>query len=209
MSSLQKCPVCRGAVLKATELQPNLAASNCQVCGGVWIPGAAYWAWLDTPDGKGPHTTSSDVVDEAHDVLKAKLCPDCGKILRRFKVGRGLPLTIDRCAGCEGVWFDAREWDALRAAGLHTQVHLIVSPKWQAQVAEEERRQLHEERLLAKLGPQDLAEIKRIKSWIDAHPKRSELYALLLGGTEGNVVSYNPDDRPARNPPPAGNSQTL
>ncbi len=198
MTAFQKCPNCRGAVLRSSELQPNLCGSKCQVCSGTFIAGSAYWAWHD----KGVVGASDDIAGvpilEVHDVLKAKLCPGCGKILKRLKLGRGLSFTIDHCGGCEGIWFDANEWENLRAAGLHTQLHLVVSPKYQAQLAEVERRQLHEQRLLAKLGTEDLMEIKRIKAWIDGHPKRSELYAFLLGGTEGNVVSYNPSDRPAR-----------
>ena len=31
-----------------------------------------------------------------------------------------------------------------------------------------------------KLGPTDYAELKRLKSWLDTHPKRNELYAYLL-----------------------------
>jgi hypothetical protein len=32
-----------------------------------------------------------------------------------------------------------------------------------------------------KLGPEALAEVKRIKSWLDTHPKKAELYAFLVG----------------------------
>ncbi len=195
-----KCPACKTSTLQDLELDPGLWASTCSSCSGHWLPGRAYWSWLDNHNPATPSPTATPAPTEIHDTPKARLCPECGKILRRFPVGQNHSSIIDHCAGCEGFWLDANEWQSLRAAGLHTQLHLIVSPKWQAQIAEENRQLLHDQRLLAHLGPQDLAEIKRMKAWIDAHPKRSELYAYLLAGTEGNTTSYTPTDRPAHHP---------
>jgi hypothetical protein len=49
--------------------------------------------------------------------------------------------------------------------------------------------------LLAKLGAENLAEIRRIRAWLDTHAHRPELYGVLLDGARGIL--------PARPRPPA------
>jgi hypothetical protein len=52
-------------------------------------------------------------------------------------------------------------------------------------VARQERDAQRERLMAQKLGETDWAEIKRIRAWLDAHPKRSELYAALMHDVEG------------------------
>ena len=67
---------------------------------------------------------------------------------------------------------------------MHDNLHFIFSGAWQAEVMREAREVAREQLLLKNLGPEDLAELKRVRAWIDGHPKRSELYAALLDGIE-------------------------
>ena len=110
---------------------------------------------------------------------KAKLCPECGRFLTRAKVGHGVGFHLDRCGACGGTWFDANEWEVLRARNLHDDVHFIFSAAWQAHVARREREEAHERLMAEKLGDADWAEVKRIRAWLHGHPQRSQLYAAL------------------------------
>ena len=56
----------------------------------------------------------SDVTFEVKDVQGAKICPECGRILLKYKVGHGLDFFVDHCSGCGGIWLDKNEWNALK-----------------------------------------------------------------------------------------------
>ena len=177
-----KCPVCDRPGMEWQELEPNLRGLRCPTCGGHWIGAAQYWKWRDQhgaslPERTPEHTEAELPVSEN---AKAKLCPECQRLLRRFKVGHGTTFVVERCGNCAGVWLDHNEWEALRARNLHDDLHFIFSEAWQAAVAREQREQGREKLLAEKLGAADLKELKRIKAWLDAHPHRSELYAMLL-----------------------------
>lgn len=171
------CPVCKTITLARTSLEPHLPSYPCGQCGGQWIRGEHYFAWLDqqapiTPDHAAPTAG-------VRDTTRAKLCPECGRFLTRYQVGHGVAFAIDRCA-CGGVWLDANEWESLRAHNLHAALHQIFSAAWQADVHRQDQQRRTDHLMTEKLGATDYAELKRLKSWLDTHPKRNELYAYLL-----------------------------
>ena len=173
------CPVCKNIVLLPGQLEDNLPARGCSRCGGRWVAGASYWQWLEQR-GQAADASAPAAQAEVHESGAAKLCPECGRFLTRCKVGHGVDFHLDRCANCSGFWFDANEWEILKARALHDDVHFVFSAAWQAQLAQTQRQLAHEQMLLEKLGQADFEEIKRIKAWLDAHPRRTELYAHLL-----------------------------
>jgi Zn-finger nucleic acid-binding protein len=178
-----KCPVCKDVTLTPHDLEPGLSAFTCGGCHGDWVPQAKYFAWLDM-HGANPAPDQSVQTEAppqpAKDSLPGKFCPECGRFLTRAKVGHGVEFHLDRCGGCGGIWCDAGEWAVLKFHGLHDDCHFIFSDKWQAEVARQTRESGRQQVLIEKLGPEALAEIKRIKAWLDAHPRRRELYAYLL-----------------------------
>ena len=183
-----KCPNCH-VTLAPRDLEVGLASRACGQCGGQWIEGARYFRWLEKRkrEPEAPVDAAAPVAPAPgpDTSVAARLCPTCGRLLFRATVGRGLTFQIDRCAGCGGIWFDAHEWEALRARGLHDDVHFVFSAAWQADVARQERDRQHESMLTAKLGPADHARVKQVRAWLDTHPRRAELYAVLLDGAEG------------------------
>jgi hypothetical protein len=44
-----------------------------------------------------------------------RICPECGIILARYRIGHGMSFQLDYCRRCNGVWFDRQEWDDVRA----------------------------------------------------------------------------------------------
>jgi Zn-finger nucleic acid-binding protein len=177
------CPACKTTTLEIVPLDTALNAHHCMSCHGQWISGEHYWDWLR---GKGDGETASSASVEAapapavHDTPSAKLCPSCARLLIRYRVGHGLGFTIEHCPGCDGVWLDESEWEALKARNLHDDLQLICDSLWQGQVFKDEQRQLAEARLARMLGA-DFERAKEVRAWIAGHPNRSALLAYLAG----------------------------
>jgi hypothetical protein len=78
----------------------------------------------------------------------------------------------------------------------------VFSDAWQFEVQREERRVQHEKLMIARLGQADWDEIQRVKAWIENHPRRVELFAVLTEGREeltNKTGGGNPKDE-TRNP---------
>jgi Zn-finger nucleic acid-binding protein len=181
-SSQQNCPICKTVPLGVSELEPTLPSHPCPQCLGQWIAPADYWKWLE---GRGP--LSSEIAPAfapldlpVKETEAPKFCPDCGRFMRRHKVGHGVSLTVDRCGTCGGFWLDANEWEIFKSRNIHDRLHFVASDAWQADVARLEREKAHEQIVLDKIGAEDLEKIKSIKTWIEGHPRKAELYAVLL-----------------------------
>jgi Zn-finger nucleic acid-binding protein len=181
LDTILKCPACRTPPLFLRAPETGLTSQGCDVCGGQWIRWDDYWDWLEHAAAHGTPAAAPPADRPVPDnEWRAKLCPSCGRLLTRAKVGRGFHFQIERCAGCGGIWLEAGAWETLRAAGLHRGLHRVFSPAWQADVARRERQEGHEALLLRKLGADDLHEARRVRAWLDAHPRRRELFAVLL-----------------------------
>lgn len=176
-----KCPSCKTADMESHDLEEGLISKHCLACDGHWLPSFQYWLWLQQHGDNLPERPAAEgaalTVTESE---QAKTCPECGHILTHHRVGHGLDFSLDRCGHCGGVWFDKNEWEILKSRNLHDDVHFVFSQVWQSEVAKQERAKMREQRLLAHFGTQDLAEIRRIKAWLDGHPRKNELYAFLL-----------------------------
>ena len=114
------------------------------------------------------------------DTTEAKLCPECGRLLSRGKVGHGVDFHLDRCATCGGIWFDKNEWEILESRNLHDDVHFIFSSAWQRSVRQEEQRATYEKRMASILGEDDLAKVREFKSWMASHDKRGSILGYLI-----------------------------
>jgi Zn-finger nucleic acid-binding protein len=177
---VMKCPICKTAFLVDDELRSGPPSHRCPECRGQWVEADHYWKWLESRDATQVGAVAADVRVPVADSAKAKLCPKCGRLLTRAKVGRGADFSLDRCSHCGGIWFDADEWDALLALGLHDDVHFVFSDAWQADIARIDRQKQHDRLLREKLGDADFEKIQQIKAWLEGHAHRVELYAILL-----------------------------
>ena len=178
-----KCPKCKTPNLGERELDTGLASRPCEQGGGQWVPAKGYWAWIERRPkvtAHSPELANPAPALEIQESDSPKFCPECGRFLRRYKLGHGFEFSIERCGTCGGFWLDGNEWEILKARGTHDRLHFVVGDAWQAEVGREERERGHEKIVRAKIGGEDLEKIKGIKAWLDAHPRRAELYALLL-----------------------------
>ena len=174
-----KCPVCHTTDLQLAKLDVGLGAMHCDVCAGNWVSSSSYWYWLEQRGVNMPECESAAPVQIA-DQQQAKLCPECNRIMIRYKVGHNLEFDLDQCSSCNGVWFDKNEWESLQAKNLHDDIHLIFTAAWQSEVNKDERRKIFERIYQHKFGDADYAELKRMREWLDKNPKRNEMLAFLM-----------------------------
>jgi Zn-finger nucleic acid-binding protein len=179
-----KCPLCKTEELDFSSLENNLTSRHCHKCGGNWIPSFEYWKWREEHKDGLPETAEGQVIppNPVTTALIAKLCPECNRILIKYRVGHGANFSIDKCGNCGGVWFDKNEWEALKARDLHDDVYLIFTSPWQDQIRSQESRRAQEEIYRKKFGVEDFNQIQRVKAWIDRHPRKQEILAYLMSG---------------------------
>lgn len=173
-----KCPLCKANSLNPIDLETGLPASQCSQCGGIWVEANPYQLWRrmhsqDLPRREDVH------FDAAVDVEKLKLCPACGRILRRFHVIANVPLNLDRCASCNGVWLDNGEWQELVASNLHDNLNDFFTAPWQNQVRAEETKARMQSLYQEKFGDEDYARIRETRAWLQGHPQKNMLLAYL------------------------------
>lgn len=172
------CPVCKRATLFHKTVSSPLAMRCCNGCGGKWLSASDYWSWLDARDGRPPKNQYTDFSCEVHDAPQVKICPDCGRILIKFKVGHGLDFKLDHCNHCNGVWFDKNEWEMLASRNLHDEVHKIFTTAWQKEIGLEEKARYFARAYEQKFGA-DYARLKEFKAWLDAHALKASILAFL------------------------------
>ena len=177
---MRLCPVCQKVELKEVMLDQDLPAHTCIGCGGIWVSANEYLSWGQTHRPALAPDLELDVPEPVFDTNKAILCPDCGRILRRFKIWPHIKFHLDRCKNCNGVWFDKNEWHILKEHNLHQQVNVFFTEPWQKKLRQEEARRRFEKMYLDKFGQADYAEIKRIKQWLTEHPRGVGLLAYLM-----------------------------
>ncbi|MCZ6876239.1 MAG: zf-TFIIB domain-containing protein [bacterium] len=140
---------------------------------------AAYGQWLATEHGVNTDHADGGLIVDLRNSGHAMLCPDCGHILIKFKVGNGVDFCLDRCNACNGVWLDQHEWETLREQALHVELYHICTSDWQKQRHESEQRAWFDQTYDEKFGQNDYAEIKKVRHWLNLHPKKSDLLAYL------------------------------
>jgi Zn-finger nucleic acid-binding protein len=177
-----KCPACKSTPLEPRPLEPGLDASACPSCRGLLVTFEAYWSWRESL----AETTTAPPVPEAPSAARsadeptsAKLCPACGRFMTRLRTAGDLPFLVDRCGGCAAIWFDAGEWEVLRARGLHSRIHTFFSDSWQHRLRDQAAARQQEDRYRALLGEEVFERVREFKAWALPHPQRSIIFAFL------------------------------
>lgn len=173
-----KCPNCKTPTLGGIDLTTGLPARQCSNCNGIWLDANPYLLWRRMLNEDLPRRENVSF-DPALDVDKLKLCPSCGRILRRFQVLANTPLYLDRCSHCNGVWMDDGEWQELVACNLHDNLNEFFTASWQNHIRNEELHARMEKTYVEKFGPDDYAHMKEVRAWVQNHPHKGMLLAFL------------------------------
>ncbi len=172
------CPVCKNFELNQIEIEPNLWASRCENCHGKWISHNDYERWLKSHENL-PMTQAKKTKITIPEFELARLCPQCRRILVKYKVGQNVPFTIDRCGSCAGIWLDKGEWETLKRRNLHDDLQEIFTDHWQEEVKRGETRENLAQMYETKFGKEDYAKIVNFKEWMENHDKEDEILAYI------------------------------
>jgi Zn-finger nucleic acid-binding protein len=174
-----KCPVCKKRNIQPAALENGLPAGVCAACGGKWISSNRYLDWLRLQTDQPPQAAADEPFDPTWDTDQLKLCPECGRILTRYRILPGVPFALDRCGSCQGVWFDHHEWEALRAHNLQLQLNQFFTHPWQDRLHKDEKHARMDAIYLQKFGQADYDRVRQVREWIWAHPLAGMLIAFL------------------------------
>jgi Zn-finger nucleic acid-binding protein len=174
------CPICQSVTLAPSALLNGLVAQRCPQCQGNWLNSYELWGWMERqPKAETATTHPPEFLPQTEAKPGAKLCPECGHFLSKYRVGIGSGFALDRCGNCGGVWLDGKEWEILQQHGLQTQFGRIFSAEWQRSILQAEKRQNLEKLYQERVGASDFAEIKRIKEWLQKHPRGADMLRYL------------------------------
>lgn len=183
------CPKCRNIKLLPTPLKTDdggeIMVHRCPKCEGQWISRADYRRWQQTrppvqatpqllnQPGLPPHIPSKTDA-------RAALCPECRRYLSRAKVEYVNPFFLERCAKCEGFWFDRGEWAILDLLGVSGSLEQFFDQEWQMNHREQSAAERERKQLVERLG-EDLAnQIMTLAETLQAHPYGDFALAYLV-----------------------------
>ena len=175
---MKRCPVCKTNTLSPATLQDGLPAHRCERCQGVWISSNPYLAWLKTHGPDLPEKAARTDLP-TWDTRELKLCPDCSRIITRYRVLPDQKFYLDHCNHCNGVWLDKDEWTVLVERNLHDNLNSFFTKPWQDRIRREEARGVLDKLYIEKFGADDYARLKEFQEWLAEHPQRAMLLAFL------------------------------
>lgn len=179
---MKMCPIC-STKLSRTLLESNLPALQCPNCHGMWISSNEYLTWVTTQSpptfGGMDASQNFETPYPTSDNNKALLCPDCGRILRRFKIWPNHDFHLDRCQSCNGIWFDENEWQTLQSQNFHLQLNDFFTHAWQEKLRGQEMHLRFDKMYRDVFGSDDYDKVKEMRNWLIAHPNGNRLLAYL------------------------------
>ncbi len=168
-----------GKPMSKVALDQGLEAFHCPDSGGHYIPAACYMQWLEKQPARLPHLSETATeIEETNDASAARLCPESGTLMSRFKVGHGFTFSVDRSI-TGGIWLDGGEWEALRQRNFHDEIHLVFTAPWQRQVRDQQAQATYEHRLQSALGADLVARLESLRAELADHPHRNLALACL------------------------------
>lgn len=174
------CPVCKNVSLSDSVLEYGLNGYHCAECNGNWVRYNDYRDWMEKKAFYNtPILASMDLKPES-DSKKACLCPDCGRILIKYRASIDLPFSIDHCSSCGGVWLDNMEWESLIKSNLHDQLYKVFTEPWQQKLKKDVSKKHIEEKYVKKFGNEDYLKLIEIREWIHKSNHKEEMLAFLL-----------------------------
>lgn len=173
-----KCASCDNSELALASLEPDLPCLTCERCSGSLLSLSTYVDWAVRQPPRTPRTGAAPE-PAAADSKQALRCPNCTRIMVKYKVTADHAHGLDYCFGCEEVWLDGGEWAWLKARGLDTQVTAISTEAWQRRLREEASARIRDEKFRHALGDSVFAEAERIRKWLHEQPQHAEILRYL------------------------------
>ncbi|MCR9133089.1 MAG: zf-TFIIB domain-containing protein [bacterium] len=176
-----KCPNCQSK-MKRELMEDRVPVYRCVSCAGTWVSSSEFANWIE---GQASVPVKEEISKESVNIpvlgaRKPLLCPDCGRIVRRFKIWPNLEFYLDRCGGCNGIWFDQHEWEVFSEHWSVKNLNIFFTDEWQQKLKKEEMASRFSAMYLERFGEDDYNKIQDIRKWIYANSNKDQLVAYLL-----------------------------
>lgn len=104
-----KCPKCNASTNRGER--GNVLIDFCELCSGIWLDKdelekLVAYKGTDKDVEKLKSLLSKDTEVVAGEGIS---CPACNKIMQKVKFMTPDNIIADKCAACQGIWFDAGE----------------------------------------------------------------------------------------------------
>jgi hypothetical protein len=172
-----KSPV-SNKTLEPVTLERGLNAYRCPDSGGHYITSNDYLGWLQQQPARLPHLPEGEPTVAPDSSSPAKICPESGTLMTRYKVGHGFTFSIDRSI-TGGIWLDSGEWEALKQRNFHDEIHLVFTAPWQKQIRTAQSQATYAETLNASLGQDLLDRLTAMRAELSDHPHRNLALSYL------------------------------
>ena len=112
------CPACKDRDMFVLEFR-KVEVDYCCDCGGVWLDSGELALIAERSGGVETRLLSAlETPAEPRKGPGARRCPLCRRRLQQVVADTSPPVTVDRCPGEHGLWFDRGELAAIvHAAG--------------------------------------------------------------------------------------------
>ncbi|WP_064608261.1 TFIIB-type zinc ribbon-containing protein [Photobacterium sp. J15] len=172
-----KCTGCKVGALAPSFIDGLFRAHTCTHCGGNWILIEDYVSWKEN---NPEYVFSDDIACEAVDTETALLCPQSGKIMRKFRITSDTTHRLDYSAAVGGVWLDKGEWELMKKDGLAGSLNAVLTAQWQKNIRMNNAKDNFAELYKEKFGQESYNKVREVREWLNAQPNKADLRAYLL-----------------------------
>jgi Zn-finger nucleic acid-binding protein len=162
---MSACPKCKSIELSAPDPRASRLL-RCPSCHGTWLPKdearlEAVGALLSNDSTIRPAQGGDS---------RTGLCPEGHGILIRARVDIADPFHLERCAECQGIWFDKGEWNALARGHLLADLDHLWDPAWRQRARARRAEVGFADGLKSNLGRPIFESIETLATALRDHP---------------------------------------
>ena len=173
------CPSCKDHILKPVKLEKNLPARQCGHCEGVLLDLLYYRSWAEQQPSSSDENPTHVPLEKLTDTSEAMTCPQCEKLMVKYRISATQSNKIDVCSHCDDAWLDGGEWALLNALAMEKELTHIFTQPWQQRVLKASLAITQEKRDESQLGEADYGKVLAFRDWLLSHPKRSLIEQIL------------------------------
>ncbi|OUS27375.1 hypothetical protein A9Q99_15370 [Gammaproteobacteria bacterium 45_16_T64] len=187
-----QCPKCKSIPLHPTKLEQGLSAMGCSACSGAIVSLLYYRDWVErtapvaascdhtsVEEANGIKDSKESSAEEINDSRSAMACPKCKKLMIKYKISGDINNRLDLCRSCDEAWLDGGEWELLKSLELNRKMPSVFTEEWQRKIRKQATEDLRDQRLLKSVSESELAEAKKIRTWLKDHPNKQEILFFI------------------------------
>ncbi len=175
-----KSPIYPRLELVKVQLEKELQALHCPKSEGHWINADEYRRWCQSHNDDDIDSIGSLLYHEvAPEDQMAKICPESGALLSRYRVSESIEFYLDRSPITGGVWFDRGEWETIKQLGLQFRLAEVFTDSWQRAIVDNEQRESLMMQFKKRIGSEAFYKVNEFKYWLKDQVRRSEILAYL------------------------------